>query len=118
MKRCACGCGKKATHKHHVCYRQELRRVARSQGMDGWEKRYKGLVEDPRNLVGMQWRCHMEHHNRVAVIPCWRLPDEFYEFAREVLGAGPAYVYVSRVYAGIDPRLDALIEGEANEHAA
>ena len=31
------------------------------------------------------------------------------EFAREVLGAGPAYEYLRRRYAGQDPRLDALV---------
>jgi hypothetical protein len=32
-----------------------------------------------------------------------------FEFARELMDAGPAYEYLGRFYAGSDPRLDALL---------
>jgi hypothetical protein len=36
-------------------------------------------------------------------------PDSVYEFAEETLGAGPAYEYLRRRYAGPDARLDGLL---------
>lgn len=98
--------------KHHVCYRQHLRRVARAQGIRGWEKRYKKLIEDPRNLVWIGWRCHAEHHNRARVLTLDLLPDSVFEFASETFGPDLAYSTLSRYYAGTDHRLQAFINQE------
>lgn len=103
--RCVCGCGARGVHDHHVIYQQELRRAARRLGVPA-----SRLLRDPRGLVPMAVACHAAHHDRSRPLPLHRLPDEVFEFAREVLGAGPAQVYLARRYAGGDGRLDALGE--------
>lgn len=103
---CACGCGRAGQNGHHVIYRQELRRRA-ERGPGGVS--YRALIVDRRNLVPMAFDCHGAHHARSRVLAMHRLPDSVFEFAREVLGVGPAWVYLSRHYAGHDDRLDALV---------
>jgi hypothetical protein len=100
---CVCGCGRKSRIRHHVVYRQELRRVARGAA-------YRTLERDETNLVPIARVCHDAHHGRTKVLPLWRLPDSAFEFARDWLGAGPAYEYLRRRYTGADPRLDSLLD--------
>lgn len=95
---CFCGCGERAVQEHHVVYAQELVRLG------GW-----GLL-DARNLVPVALLCHGRHHSRQAPYVLSRLPDSVFEFAAEVMGAGRAYNYLGRRYAGEDRRLDALLE--------
>lgn len=99
---CVCGCGRKSRIRHHVVYRQELRRVAKGAA-------YLRLERDKANLVPVATPCHNAHHARSAVLPLWRLPDSVFGFARDWLGAGPGYEYLRRHYSGEDPRLEALI---------
>lgn len=101
---CICGCGQPADQLHHVVYAQECRREARTGGKDValW-------VRDRRNLVPVARNCHGAHHGRTRPLELRVLPDEVYAFARQLLGAGPAYEYLLRLYAGEDPRHDALL---------
>jgi len=72
------------------------------------------LCSDRRNLVWLAFDCHESHHARSRPLPLAVLPDSVFQFAEEVLGAGAAYNYLRRRYAGEDARLDALlIESEA-----
>lgn len=96
---CVCGCGVPAVHRHHVVYRQEIQREG-------------GDVRDPRVLVPVAERCHARHHSQMRPLQLARLPDRVFDFARELLGAGRAYEYLRRRYAGEDPRLDALLIDE------
>lgn len=96
-------CGLPSVQDHHVVYVQELRRV-RSEAPK------TALREDDRNLVPVCLGCHAQHHNRAAPFPLSILPDSVFEFAREVLGVGPAYEYLRRRYIGEDPRLMELLE--------
>lgn len=89
------GCRRRAAHAHHVVYRQELR----------W---HRGDPDDDRNLVPLCLACHGAHHNRQAPLPLRVLPDGAFAFAEDLLGAGAAYEYLRRRYAGEDMRLDAL----------
>lgn len=98
--RCACGCGAKAVHAHHAV-------------VESLVKRHGGDLRDGRNLVPLAVRCHLNHHARARPLPLAVLPDSVFEFARELLGAGPAWSYLGRVYTGRDPRLDALLEEAA-----
>lgn len=68
-----------------------------------------GNLKDPRNLVDINHRCHERHHCRVAVLPLAVLPDSVFEFALELMGAGPAYEYLRRRYQGEDARLGELL---------
>lgn len=90
------GCSLRAVQRHHAVYEQEVRREG-------------GSVKDDRNLVPVCKRCHERHHQRVVPLESYRLPDAVFEFARELLGAGAAYEYLRRRYAGSDPRLESLL---------
>ena len=94
--RCFCGCGAPAVIQHHAVYQQQVRRTAAS-------------LDDPRNLVWVAHRCHERHHSRTAPFTLAMLPDAVYEFAAEALGAGPAYNYLARRYAGSDDRLAVML---------
>jgi hypothetical protein len=112
-------CSARATARHHVVYKQELKRRWVSdirQWIDDpavvrvpWRK-LRDLYDDERNLVPVCNRCHARTHSGVARLPLWVLPDSVYEFALELLGPGPAYEWLRRRYDGGDPRLDALLE--------
>lgn len=93
-------CAARAVHLHHIVTRQELRR-------------HGGDPKDERGLLPLCVRHHERHHSRFAPLPLWVLPDAAFEFAVEVMGAGPAHSYLARFYDGGDPRLDALLEAEA-----
>lgn len=99
--RCIC-CPGKAQHLHHAVYAQEVRRE-------------HGSLTDPRNLVPVRMRCHAAHHDRSRPFELSMLPDSVFDFAAELLGAGPAYEYLSRRYRGGDDRLDALLIRHENE---
>lgn len=90
-------CARHRSHltNHHVIYVQRLRTLK----ADAW---------DPRNRMTICNDAHMAHHKRSSVILAAALPDSAYAFAREVMGAGAAHEYLSRRYAGDDPRLDSL----------
>jgi hypothetical protein len=97
--RCVCGCRKRGVHRHHVVYEQHVVRAG-------------GKLKDARNLVWLAFDCHLAHHGRSRVLPLGVLPDSVFVFASELLGAGAAFEYLRRRYAGEDARLDALL-GEA-----
>lgn len=117
--RCICGCAKqRGLQRHHVIYQQELRRLATDEFGRRDRAREARLVADPRNLVPVAPRCHAAHHSRATPLRvCW-LPNSVFEFAEEVMGAGPAHAYLSRFYAGGDRRLDELLERADAELAA
>lgn len=90
---------------HHICYRQELRRV----GGDEW---------DPRNAITLCASHHSSHHRQGRPVELSLLPNAAFEFAAETLGAGRAYEYLKRRYSGTDPRLDELLTQHEMEQAA
>lgn len=94
MPRCVCGCMQRAVQRHHAIYEQHLR------PLPSYSRRRK----DSRNLVWVARACHEEHHSRAAPLGLAALPDSVFEFAVEVLGAGAAYEYLARRYAGSDMR--------------
>lgn len=113
MRRCVCGCGrKKGLHRHHCVTQQRLRQVARERTRVAGDRvlHEAALVTDPRNIVLVAFRCHQAHHAAGPKLALSVLPDSVFEFAADVLGAGPAYEYLARHYHGGDPRLDALLE--------
>lgn len=87
------GCGAPAVHHHHVVFRQHIERA----GGDRWH---------PDDALALCLRCHADAH--MLRLPLCCLRDENFRFARELFGAGKAYEYLRRRYAGADPRLDAL----------
>lgn len=106
--RCVCGCdGRVLPYPHHVIYQQHLRSAAKRLCVPA-----RRLLDDPRNLVPITFDCHGRHHSGARRFELAQLPDSVFEFAAEVLGAGPGYEYLRRRYAGEDPRLDALIVEE------
>ena len=97
MTPCA-NCTAAADEMHHVVYRQELRRLT-------------GDPDDRANLVPLCRGCHGAHHARSEVLPTRVLPDSAFAFARDLMGAGAAYEYLTRRYmAGNDPRVAALLD--------
>lgn len=87
---------------HHVVTQQEIKRHA----TPGQKSR---LLKDKRNLVPMDFHHHGAHHSGARRIWLADLPDSVFEFAVELMGAGPAYEYLARYYRGDDERLDALL---------
>lgn len=81
---------------HHVIYAQHVRNLG-------------GDTCDPRNSFTVCELCHSAHHSKMDPLLLTDLPDSAFEFANELLGAGPAYGYLRRRYGGHDPRLEALI---------
>lgn len=100
---CVCGCGRRDGHDHHVVYRQELKHHATR------EQSFRRLETDRRNMVRVAFDCHGAHHMGARRLRLSVLPDPVFEFAGELLGAGAAYEYLRRRYAGDDSRLDALL---------
>ena len=90
-------CGSRAVHQHHVTYAQAVRRTG-------------GDLDDPANLLPVCFRCHERHHTRTEPFELGLLPDSAVEYAKELMGAGAAYVYLRRRYSGEDPRLEALVK--------
>jgi hypothetical protein len=117
--RCICGCRGPAAHRHHVVTKEEIKKAWRSlhraSAAPAPELPWRSLLaalKDERNLVPMRFECHGAHHRRQQVLPLRVLPDSVFEFARDLMGGGPAFVWLARTYAGDDPRLDALLENE------
>lgn len=81
---------------HHAVYAQEIRRRG-------------GKVKDKRNLVPLEFDCHLGHHSGAKRLRLHMLPDSVYEFAEELMGAGAAYEYLRRRYDGSDMRLEFLL---------
>jgi hypothetical protein len=103
---CICGCGNPADISHHVIRRQDLRQAVKE---DWIFATYEELVLDPRNMVPMAQSCHERHHSRSRPLRLSVLPDEAFEFAADVLGAGRAFNYLRRGYTGDDSRLSQLL---------
>lgn len=55
-------------------------------------------------------RCHERHTSRQRAVPLVVLRDENIAFAARWLGRAAAYEYLTRRYAGSDPRVDQLLE--------
>ena len=101
---------------HHAVYAQEIRsrrpKMDRGHGYDAVASAsasQAAALKDKRNLLPVAFGCHMDHHNRGKPFALAVLPDSVYEFAVELMGAGAAYEYLRRRYAGEDGRLDALL---------
>jgi hypothetical protein len=77
---------------HHVVYKQELRRM----GVFIWE---------PRDALRICDTCHERHHKRHRPIPIVALRDCNIDYAFEIMGIR-AYNYLTRHYAGGDPRIE------------
>ena len=87
---------------HHVLLKQTLAR----EGAPLWTA---------ANALRVCHECHARHHQRVAVIPLMNLTQANIDFAFDLLGAY-AFDYLSRHYAGTDPRVDnALSAAEQKE---
>lgn len=80
---------------HHVIEAQEIKR----RGGDIW---------DPRNALRLSVRAHERHTLAVRRVKLTELRDENLEFAFELMGAA-AYVYLTRMYAGFDLRVELLL---------
>lgn len=93
---CPCGCAWRVTHRHHVVYQQHVRQ-------------HNGDLDDPRNLIPVAWRCHHEHHSRLRPYRMVMLPNEVFDFARDLMGGPAAYEYLARRYDGSDIRLQRLL---------
>lgn len=114
--KCVCGCKRqRGVQFHHAIYKQEIRKRLLSEhkaaNIAGPPDtiRERQVLADRRNLVPVGPKCHANHHSRVKPLALTMLPDSVYEFAEELMGAGPAYEYLRRRYAGSDPRLEALL---------
>lgn len=101
--KCICGCGKPAPHGHHCITQQEIKK-------HGPRSKRNQRLKDKRNIVPMDWGCHFRHHSGERRLYLDVLPDSVFEFAVEVMEAGPAYEFLRRYYKGADARLDALLE--------
>ena len=94
-----CGYCGRAGHweAHHAVQKQTCRRAG-------------APLHSPRNALRLCKRCHDRHTTHQDKVPMTALTDDNIAFAREYLGAGPAYEYFVRSYAGEDPRVTHLIE--------
>lgn len=107
---CACGCARRAVHRHHVVSRQELKRHATGRQL-------AALLRDERNLVWLAFDCHLTgQENARRRLPLGVLPDAAVAFAAEVLGVA-AYDYLRRFYVGTDARVEALLNLPVPERA-
>lgn len=96
-KRCVCCSGRDRLQLHHVVYRQHV-------------KAAKGDCWDPDDSLTLCLACHTGHHHAgTSRLPLAKLRDENYSYAEALLGAGAAYEYLKRRYAGGDQRLDELL---------
>lgn len=110
-QRCVCGCGRAGRHRHHAVYQQEIRaRMGAAGRLDKTARRALArAVADQRNLVWMDFDCHLAHHNASRRLRLRLLPDSVFVFAAELLGGPAAYEYLRRRYVGGDRRLDDLL---------
>lgn len=70
--------------------------------------RYGGDIWDPRNCLRIATHVHRLHHDRVRVIPAQCLLEQNIAYAFELMGRA-AYPYLTRTYAGTDPRIERAI---------
>lgn len=77
--------------RHHVVYRQHVRRA----GGDEWALTNSLDV----GALGV-CDCHARHHSGAARIPVSVLPPQAVDFARRLLGEAAAEVYMRRYYGG------------------
>lgn len=110
MIACA-ACGRPATAHHHAVYQQELRRIARGPA------EFRAFRSDTRGFVACCDLCHNAHHARQSPFLLSVLGEEVFVFAEQIMGAGCAFEYLRRRYAGVDPRLDALLDHVTEEAA-
>lgn len=94
---CACCGGRDRLVRHHATFRQTVRR----EGGDEWA---------PANALALCTPCHEGFHARRVPVPLSVLRDENIAFAADLLGPLAAHVYLSRRYAGTDPRVEALLQ--------
>jgi len=98
------GCRERSFQAHHVVYEQHLKKV----GEGPWS---------PRNALRLCPGCHAAHHSRTRPVPLKALTSANVLYAFEVLGPA-AHTYLTRRYAGEDPRVEeALVEAERKEAA-
>lgn len=85
---------------HHVIQKQRCRRE-------------RAPLHSPDNALrlcaGGPHCCHELHTTHQLLVSLACLRDENITFAANWLGAGPAYEYLTRYYAGSDPRVDSLL---------
>jgi hypothetical protein len=99
---CCAACGStRSWEAHHVIQKQRCRREG-------------APLYSPDNALRVCAKspdtCHERHTTHAELLPLLCLRDENIAFAERWLGAGPAYEYLTRYYAGSDPRVDALLE--------
>lgn len=117
--RCICGCGRKATQRHHAITQHQLRKVVSAEHLASGKSgprdivRELALCNDSRNLVPIHHTCHAAHHGRSKPLRLAMLPDSVFAFASEVYGPQKAHNTLGRTYGGPDPRLAALLEAAA-----
>lgn len=86
---------------HHVVERQRCRRTGAPQFSP----------DDALRLCAKSpGTCHERHTSAQRRVPLAALRDENIAFAERWLGAGPAYNFLTRYYAGSDARVDRLLE--------
>lgn len=97
----ACGKPLPGWEAHHVVQKQRCRREG-------------APLHSPDNALRLcakrADRCHERHSHHQELVPLGALRDENIAFAARWLDPGPAYEYLTRYYAGTDPRVDALLE--------
>lgn len=71
-------------------------------------KKRHGDIYDPRNAIRLTDRAHERHTHAVRRVRLQELRDENIAFAFELMGRA-AYVYLLRMYAGSDPRVELAI---------
>lgn len=94
---------------HHVVYEQHVLGAPAYKVLTAAVDRLR-LQFDPRNAMRLCRTCHKGgQHTGKKRVELKRLSDENIEFAVELFGAPKAYNYLTRHYAGTDPRVEALI---------
>lgn len=97
-QRCCRKCGSTGEWQaHHVVEKRKLK-----------FERLHSMIWDTRNAMRLCPDCHERHTNRSRPLEMRLLLDEHFEFAFYALGAA-AHSYLSQLYIGEDPRLDAYL---------
>lgn len=88
---CQCGCDRWALwlEAHHVLTRNRLRQEGRLD-----------VEWDTRNRMYLHKDCHTRHTDAVRRVPISSIPQQAIDFCREILGDGPAGIYLARTYWG------------------
>lgn len=97
-QRCCAVCGSRGGYDaHHVIEKSHLREWGLPQYVAA-------------NCLRLCGDCHRRHTERSKKVPLSALRNENIDYAAVLLGAGKAYNYLSRRYAGTDPRVTDLLE--------